>query len=133
MCGQIQVGYLEVELKDHTVHKFGRKPTQNASQFTDRFPPAESLVARLTIIDDNFFARIVKSADLGFAEAFMAGEVRVDDLTTFLKILIFNRDYMGNLDTRLAFLGHLFDKISHWRVQMSILRKACRIFVSLKY
>ena len=91
----VRAGFVEVELPDRTIRAFG-----------DR---SAALKARVTVRDVNAFRRILMSADIGFSEAFMADEVRVDDLTALLKILILDRDRMGNLDSRLAFLGLLID------------------------
>jgi cyclopropane-fatty-acyl-phospholipid synthase len=67
-----RVGMLEVVLTDGTVERMGDLKAE--------------LRARVTVHDNNFFTRLLKSADLGFAEAFMQAEVTVDDLTAFFKV-----------------------------------------------
>jgi cyclopropane-fatty-acyl-phospholipid synthase len=101
-CKHIKEGSLEVILPDKTFHSFGDANSK--------------LKATLTILEDSFFQRILSQADIGFAEAFMDGDVQVSDLTKFLIILIKNRDNMGNLDTNFAWLGHMIDKFYHWRL-----------------
>ena len=99
----VEIGHIEVEFPDGTTRSFG-----------DSSAPAD-LRSRLVVRDAAFFSRLVHSADLGFAEGFIAGEADVTDLTALIKVFIFNRDRMGNLDTRFAWAGHLLARISHLR------------------
>jgi cyclopropane-fatty-acyl-phospholipid synthase len=48
--------------------------------------------AELQVLDDNFFVRIATRADVGFAEAYIAGEIDSPDMLHVLKYLIFLRD-----------------------------------------
>lgn len=102
----ITEGQVHLVLPDKTESKYGE---ENAK-----------LRTKITVLDNNFFARLVKSADIGFAEAYIMGEITVDNLTTLLKIFIFNRDRMNGLDTNFAWFGHLLDKFSHWQQANSL-------------
>jgi len=53
----------------------------------------------LVVKSDAFWMRVFLFADMGFAEAYMLGEVECADLTTFFHLFIINRDQMGNATT----------------------------------
>ncbi|KAK1751971.1 cyclopropane-fatty-acyl-phospholipid synthase [Echria macrotheca] len=53
----------------------------------------------LVVKSDAFWMRLFLFADMGFAEAYMLGEVECADLTTFFQLFIVNRDKMGNATT----------------------------------
>jgi len=103
---------------DAAAHAFGQLPAAAAA--------AGAPVATLTILHpSSFYARIAAAADIGFAEAYMAGEVvggatpGVDDadaLLAALRVLIANRDsgelsagslVLSRLTSRVAGLVHL--------------------------
>ncbi|KAJ2825170.1 hypothetical protein IWW50_002974 [Coemansia erecta] len=46
---------------------------------------------RLTILSEKFWVRLMLVQDLGFAEAYMAGEVTVNNLVDFVRFYIYNR------------------------------------------
>ncbi|KAK4108448.1 cyclopropane-fatty-acyl-phospholipid synthase [Canariomyces notabilis] len=50
----------------------------------------------LVVKSDSFWTRLFLFADMGFAEAYMLGEVECTDLTAFFKLFILNRDRLGN-------------------------------------
>ncbi|KAJ2715735.1 hypothetical protein H4R23_005555, partial [Coemansia sp. Cherry 401B] len=45
----------------------------------------------LTILSEQFWVRLMLVQDLGFAEAYMAGEVSVSSLVDFVRFYIYNR------------------------------------------
>ncbi|KAJ1737681.1 hypothetical protein LPJ72_000250 [Coemansia sp. Benny D160-2] len=45
----------------------------------------------LTVLDEQFWVRLMLVQDLGFAEAYMAGEVAVSSLVDFIRFYIYNR------------------------------------------
>ncbi|KAJ2759910.1 hypothetical protein H4S06_001999 [Coemansia sp. BCRC 34490] len=45
----------------------------------------------LTVLDEQFWVRLMLVQDLGFAEAYMAGEVAVSSLVDFVRFYIYNR------------------------------------------
>jgi cyclopropane-fatty-acyl-phospholipid synthase len=57
-------------------------------------PPVE-----LVVKSNSFWTRLFLFADMGFAEAYMLGEVECTDLTSFFKFFILNRDRIGNGST----------------------------------
>jgi len=97
----VQDGYLEVALPNNKSHFFGQ--------------PKSKIQGKIIVVDEAFFGRLVTNGDLGFAEAFIQGEIQVPDLTQVFKILVQNRENMSNLDSRFAWFGHLMDKAVHWR------------------
>ncbi|KAK0529198.1 hypothetical protein OC835_004409 [Tilletia horrida] len=57
--------------------------------------------AVLKVINDAFWIRMFVGADLGFAEAYMAGEVETPDLGACFALFIHNRQALSNLNTGL--------------------------------
>ncbi|KAK0552342.1 hypothetical protein OC846_002943 [Tilletia horrida] len=55
--------------------------------------------AALKVISDTFWIRMFIGADMGFAEAFMAGDVETPDLGACFSVFIHNRDALSNLNT----------------------------------
>lgn len=65
--------------------------------------------------EKSFFARVATSADIGFAEAYMAGDFSVremDDLTRVFELLIMNRDAKA-LSTSSLIISRVGAKINH--------------------
>lgn len=58
--------------------------------------PTATPHAKLVVKSDSFWVRLFLFADMGFAEAYMLGEVECADLTTFFRLFILNRDRLGN-------------------------------------
>lgn len=56
----------------------------------------------LVVKDEAFWMRLFLFADMGFAEAYMLGEVECADLTAFFQLFITNREGMGNATTWLS-------------------------------
>ncbi|KAJ3553768.1 hypothetical protein NM688_g3441 [Phlebia brevispora] len=87
--------------------------TMRTSTSTYMFPPSASaegaarivtpdqLTATIVVRNPNFFLRLLLSGDLGFAEAYMFGEVDItpDDLVRVFLIFIKNREAFSNLET----------------------------------
>ncbi|KAM0323533.1 hypothetical protein ACHAQA_008814 [Verticillium albo-atrum] len=66
-------------------------PRESAPRRADTVPRVE-----LVIKSEAFWMRLFLFADMGFAEAFMLGEVECEDLTAFFQLFIVNREVMGN-------------------------------------
>ena len=66
----MQKGYLFITLADGSTMELGNKQNE--------------LHADVTVLDDNFFKRAFLFGDIGFAEAFMAGEWTTTNLTALL-------------------------------------------------
>jgi cyclopropane-fatty-acyl-phospholipid synthase len=73
---RLQHGMLDLQLPDGSRARFG---SSGAS-------------AALRVKDWNLFARALRSGDIGFAEAYIAGECDSPDLTALLTLMIANRD-----------------------------------------
>ena len=80
----------------------------------------EQLMATIRINNDKFYGRLVLHADLGFADAFMLGELNVDDLTSLFQILIRNRNNMNDLTVGMATLGNMTSYLAHTRLANTI-------------
>ena len=83
VASSVKDGRLDVELPDGSRRSFGGK----------RPGPAASL----RVHDDAFFARLVRSGEMGLGESYMEGLWDVDDLTSFLMLGIENRRYAPSL------------------------------------
>ncbi|TPX53899.1 hypothetical protein SeMB42_g00547 [Synchytrium endobioticum] len=80
----MRVGYLTVETPDGCMHEFGDTESD--------------MRAHLHVLSDMLFIRLATFSALGFAEGYMADEVRVDSLATLLKMFIHNREFVGDMD-----------------------------------
>ncbi len=67
----------------------------------------------LAIRDYNFFRRILLDGDIGFGEAFMAGEWTSSDLPRLMNLLIANSDALGNHHMKHAWVGKLCNRMRH--------------------
>lgn len=74
----MQKGYLFITLADGSTMELGSKQNE--------------LHADVTVVDDNFFKRAFLFGDIGFAEAFMAGEWTTTNLTALLSWFLLNVD-----------------------------------------
>jgi cyclopropane-fatty-acyl-phospholipid synthase len=63
---------------DHGIYTF---PSYDAKPFE-----AGEEVAEIRVIRDSFWLRLVTLGDLGFAEAYMAGDCEVSDLVQIFKV-----------------------------------------------
>ncbi|KAF8895131.1 S-adenosyl-L-methionine-dependent methyltransferase [Infundibulicybe gibba] len=87
------------------------------------FPPPTSeavnaspnLKAELRVVNDVFWVRLCAMGDLGFAEAYMYGDVECDDLVSLFQIFLENRDRLSNLDSKISYLFTLPQKITSYR------------------
>ncbi|KAF8158538.1 CFS1-like protein [Crassisporium funariophilum] len=80
------------------------------------FPrPVDELKAELRVVNDAFWVRLCAMGDLGFAEAYMYGDVQCSDLVSLFKIFLANRENLSNLDSLLSYLFTLPQKITQYR------------------
>lgn len=76
-------------------------------------------VATLTILNvPSFYARVATAADIGFAEAFIASDVVVDnedELVNFFRVLILNRDQedMSSSNLVMSKIGAVANRVLH--------------------
>ncbi|GAA99580.1 uncharacterized protein L969DRAFT_86843 [Mixia osmundae IAM 14324] len=57
----------------------------------------KELKAELRVVNDAFWVRMLILSDLGFAEAYMVGDVEVDDLDALFKMFILNRQNLSEM------------------------------------
>ncbi|KAL9935934.1 hypothetical protein V8E36_005511 [Tilletia maclaganii] len=78
----------------------GTPPTSSDNQSKNALhQPRAAPRAVLKVISDAFWLRMFVGADMGFAEAFMAGEVETPDLGACFALFIHNRDALANLNS----------------------------------
>ena len=96
LMGRITVGKLRI-LTEQGVWEFGDMVTKDA-------PCAE-----LRVINEAFWVRLLMSGDLGFAEAYMVGDVVCTDLVAVFDMFIANRE---NLNDATTYASKLFSGIN---------------------
>ncbi|KAG8768500.1 hypothetical protein FRC12_005515 [Ceratobasidium sp. 428] len=89
---RITIGHLRVLTSSH-IYNF---PALEAGS-TQEGPSAE-----LRVVKDSFWIRLATMSDLGFAEAFMYGDVECDDLVTLFKIFLLNREHLAEMQSSIA-------------------------------
>jgi cyclopropane-fatty-acyl-phospholipid synthase len=96
--------------------------------------PERGSKAELRVANDVFWVRLCAMSDLGFAEAYMYGDVECDDLVSLFhvcsigscsnwamidfsifQIFLENRENLSNLNSKLSFLFTLPQKITSYR------------------
>ncbi|CUA75126.1 cyclopropane-fatty-acyl-phospholipid synthase [Rhizoctonia solani] len=92
---RITIGHLRVLTESH-IYNF---PPLGSEGVQDG-PSAE-----LRVVKDSFWIRLVTMSDLGFAEAFMYGDVECDDLVTLFKIFLLNRENLVEMKSTVASLS----------------------------
>ncbi|KIM48716.1 hypothetical protein M413DRAFT_437892 [Hebeloma cylindrosporum] len=73
------------------------------------------LKAEIRVINDTFWVRLCAMSDLGFAEAYMYGDVECDDLVTLFEMFLENREKLSNLNSSVSYLFTLPQKITSYR------------------
>ncbi|KAM3080453.1 hypothetical protein ACMFMG_005407 [Clarireedia jacksonii] len=102
LFSKIERGTLLVHEADtRKVTCFGQKLVQehkNGVNGNSRKANAPKKV-ELRVMNQAFWVRLFLFADMGFAEAYMLGEVECDDLTEFFELFIQNRNQLANATT----------------------------------
>jgi cyclopropane-fatty-acyl-phospholipid synthase len=78
--GKISVGQLRVLTPEHIYTVPAESPT-NGVDNEKQGPKAE-----LRVVNDAFWVRLCSMGDLGFAEAYMYGDVECDDLVSLFRV-----------------------------------------------
>ncbi|KAJ9479867.1 hypothetical protein PHBOTO_003353 [Pseudozyma hubeiensis] len=112
LFSKLTVGQLEVRLLDGTVHRFGDPTLVKSKQRSRNASKSESAAsaasnggsttaphAILIVKSDSFWTRMFFGADLGFAEAYMIGDVDTPDLVACFDLFILNRSSLSNLES----------------------------------
>ncbi|KAJ6621848.1 CFS1-like protein [Mycena sp. CBHHK59/15] len=71
--------------------------------------------AELRVANDAFWLRLCLMSDLGFAEAYMYGDVECDDLVSLFNIFLDNREKLSNLNSKVSYLFTLPQKLTSYR------------------
>ncbi|KAL8279229.1 hypothetical protein RQP46_008266 [Phenoliferia psychrophenolica] len=107
---RLERGQLRVVTPEGKLYTFGTPAIYN-----DKFPnpnksavpsAADEIRTELRVVNDAFWVRMLLLADLGFSEAYMCGDIEVDNLEDIFKLFILNRKSLGELSTGMA--GTLF-------------------------
>ncbi|EST10221.1 Mycolic acid cyclopropane synthase [Kalmanozyma brasiliensis GHG001] len=102
LFSKLTVGSLEIRHLDGTTQRFGDptlvKSKQHSASSTT--PTSSSIPhAVLEVKSDAFWTRMFFGADLGFAEAYMIGDVSTPDLAAVFDLFILNRSSLSNLES----------------------------------
>ena len=126
----IKKGFLRVVLPDGNEMQFGRDTVREAELLSE---PR----ATLWINDLSMMARCIKDSDVGLGEAYIEQLYEVDDLCEMFKVLLVNRDRLGETVTSsrftslIALLGTAMYKVSHRFVICTILSEMATFNVCL--
>ncbi|KAM0751461.1 cyclopropane-fatty-acyl-phospholipid synthase [Meredithblackwellia eburnea MCA 4105] len=103
---KIERGQLRLVSSDGKLYTFG-----TPAIYSEKYPnpnktagpsPADEITVELVVVNDAFWVRMLLLSDLGFAEAYMAGDIEVDNLENIFKLFILNRASLGELSTGVA-------------------------------
>ncbi|KAK4698916.1 cyclopropane-fatty-acyl-phospholipid synthase, partial [Phenoliferia sp. Uapishka_3] len=110
MMERLERGQLRMITPDGKLYTFGTPAIYNAENPNPNksAPPssADEIRTELRVVNDAFWVRMLLLADLGFSEAYMCGDIEVDNLEDIFKLFILNRKSLGELSTGIA--GTLF-------------------------
>lgn len=118
LFSKLTVGELEVRLPSGQVHRFGDPTLVRSKQHNHEEPDSTAAAklksssaappvapnsataphAVLIVKNDAFWTRMFFGADLGFAEAYMIGDVDTPDLAACFDLFILNRASLNNLE-----------------------------------
>ncbi|EPQ54577.1 cyclopropane-fatty-acyl-phospholipid synthase [Gloeophyllum trabeum ATCC 11539] len=73
------------------------------------------LKAELRVVNDVFWVRLCTMSDLGFAEAYMYGDVECDDLVSVFMMFIYNRENLASMTSRASYLFSIPQKLTSYR------------------
>ncbi|KAI0776930.1 cyclopropane-fatty-acyl-phospholipid synthase [Trametes elegans] len=85
MRSAIAVGYMRIEDRDDTFH-FGNEKAGGA-------------VVRLKVLHGKFWTRVFTSGDLGFSEAYMIGEVDIENLKSIMDLWLDNQSTVSSVSS----------------------------------
>ena len=91
LLSALQIGRLEMQLPDGSQRHFGAADATNAEG------DANTLRAQIRIDDWAVFGAALRRGDIGFAEAFIAGQWSSPDPVALLRLLLANRDALERL------------------------------------
>lgn len=72
------------------------------------------LVARIDIVNPQFWADAAFGGSVGAAESFMQGHWRCEQLTDLVRIMVLNRDVLNDMEGGLALLSAPLRRVLHW-------------------
>ncbi|TDL16233.1 cyclopropane-fatty-acyl-phospholipid synthase [Rickenella mellea] len=107
----ITTGNLRVLTYSH-IYTFPSPDAQSSSANSDS---GSDLKAELRVVNDVFWIRLCTMSDLGFAEAYMYGDVECDDLVSTFLMFLYNRKNLSNLESKVSYLFTLPQKLTSTR------------------
>ncbi|EFP78021.1 uncharacterized protein PGTG_03977 [Puccinia graminis f. sp. tritici CRL 75-36-700-3] len=81
---------------------------------------SEELAAVIQVVNDAFWLRMFLLSDIGFAEAYMVGDIQVDRLDSLFKIFILNRSNLSEMSMITSSLFSTLNSIMNSRFVNSI-------------
>lgn len=111
---KITKGHLRVLTYSH-IYTFPIPELGNDTGNGEKVNECPDLKAELRVLNDSFWVRLCTMGDLGFAEAYMYGDVECDDLVSLFKIFLENRENLSNLNSKVSYLFTLPQKITSYR------------------
>ncbi|KAJ3283445.1 hypothetical protein HDU76_008467 [Blyttiomyces sp. JEL0837] len=97
------------------------QPEGSSSKRTMVYGDADSdMRANIRVLKDTFWPRLMVYSALGFGEAYMYGEIEVDNLATLLLIFIKNREHFSDMNLLPAGLNKLINAALHSHIPNTI-------------
>jgi len=106
LLARLRHGALDLHGLHGTSHFQGTEPQDNAASSTP-------LRATLHVHDEQVYARVLKSGDIGLAEAFVEGQWSTPDLRGLLELFMRNRAALDSVVYG-SRLGTLLHRLTHW-------------------
>jgi len=79
-----------------------------------RRTPSCDLTATIEVLQPQFWADAAFGGTVGAGESYIRGDWACDDLTSLVRIMVANRDWMNSMDTGLATVSAPLRRILHW-------------------
>ncbi|KAJ3558617.1 hypothetical protein NM688_g816 [Phlebia brevispora] len=92
-------GHLRIEDSDG-IYDYGDKSSSSCSVY-------------IRVLNSHFWTRVLLSGDLGFSEAYMIGEIEVDDLKGVMNIWLDNQSAFSGLSSTFSRLGSIASGLSN--------------------
>ncbi|KAI0250939.1 S-adenosyl-L-methionine-dependent methyltransferase [Lactifluus subvellereus] len=107
----ITIGHLRI-ITSERVYEFPARGTEAGEDVEPR--------AELRVLNDAFWVRLCTMGDLGFAEAYMFGDVACEDLISTFRVFLKNKENMTSLNSTVSWLFSLPQRLTSYRFLNSL-------------
>ncbi|KAI7946689.1 hypothetical protein MJO29_011216 [Puccinia striiformis f. sp. tritici] len=111
LLSKIEFGQIKLNTKQESL-VFGKSKVHPETD--------EELAVVIEVVNDAFWLRMFLLSDIGFAEAYMVGDIQVDRLDSLFKIFILNRSNLSEMSMITSSLFSTFNTVMNSRFVNSI-------------